>query len=170
MGFIKWVKNKVNKFKNSKIGRGLIKVGKGVGKGVKWLWKNGLKVANTINQTPLGGVLNGLTKGAWGIGVNTANTVDGIVGDVGKNVKGFIEGAKDLAKPDGDKAATITDMYNAGKGAAEGIGAIGDIGKQFVNRPAVLRPISGIRKPIPINKPVLTVNPRPAPVVKALIP
>ena len=136
MGLIKWIKKGINKFKNSKFGKGVIKVAKGVGKGVKWFWKNGLKIANAVNQSPLGGVLNGMTKGAFGVGLNLANTADSIGGQVGENIKGFVKGAEDLVKPGGDKTAALTQMHDTGQELAGNVSKISGLFNRFKNMPA----------------------------------
>ena len=127
MGLIKWIKKGINKFKNSKFGKGVINVAKGIGKGIKKVWKTGLGIANALNKTPIGGVLNGVTKGAFGAGLNIANKIDSIGGQVGENMRGFVRGAEDLVKPGGDKTAALTQMHDTGQ-------KIAGVGRKLLDR------------------------------------
>ena len=188
MGLIKWVKDKWNKFKNTKFGRGLVKIGKGigkvvkgVGKGIGKVWKTGLGIANAVNKSPLGGVLNGLTKGAFGAGVGIANTLDNIGGQVGQHVRGFVKGAEELTRPGTDKTATLHQMVDSGKAAAGGFSKIRDMMAGLSDKAAATRNIilDGRLKrtavmPRPglavLPKPGLAIAPKAPPPVRQLIP
>ena len=173
MGLIKWVKDKWNKFKNTKFGRGLVKVGKGIGKVVKGVgkvvgkvWKTGLGIANAVNKSPLGGVLNGLTKGAFGAGVGVANTLDNIGGQVGQHVRGFVKGAEELTRPGTDKTATLHQMVDSGKeiinGGREGMNAFKMIGGKAGLSPKYRTAV--------MPRPGLAIAPKAPPPVRTLIP
>ena len=180
MGLIKWVKDKWNKFKNTKFGRGLVKIGKGVGKVVKGVgkvvgkvWKTGLGIANAVNKSPLGGVLNGLTKGAFGAGVGVANTVDNIGGKVGEHIKGFVKGAEELTRPGTDKTATLHQMVDSGKGAVGGISKMRDAFAELSNKAGALRNniLDGrLKRTAVMPRPGLAIAPKAPPPVRTLIP
>ena len=173
MGLIKWVKDKWNKFKNTKIGRGIVKVVKGVGKGIGKVWKTGLGIANAVNKSPLGGVLNGLTKGAFGAGVGIANTIDNTIGtigniggQVGQHIKGFVKGAEELTRPGTDKTATLHQMVDSGKeiinGGREGMNAFKMIGGKAGLSPKYRTAV--------MPRPGLAIAPKAPPPVRTLIP
>ena len=173
MGLIKWVKDKWNKFKNTKFGKGLVKVVKGVGKGIGKVWKTGLGIANTVNKSPLGGVLNGLTKGAFGAGVGVANTIDNTIGtigniggQVGQHIKGFVKGAEELTRPGTDKTATLHQMVDSGKEiinkGREGMNAFKMIGGKAGLSPKYRTAV--------MPRPGLAIAPKAPPPVRTLIP
>ena len=173
MGLIKWVKDKWNKFKNTKIGRGIVKVVKGVGKGIGKVWKTGLGIANAVNKSPLGGVLNGLTKGAFGAGVGIANTIDNTIGtigniggQVGQHIKGFVKGAEELTRPGTDKTATLHQMVDSGKEiinkGREGMNAFKMIGGKAGLSPKYRTAV--------MPRPGLAIAPKAPPPVRTLIP
>ena len=173
MGLIKWVKDKWNKFKNTKIGRGIVKVVKGVGKGIGKVWKTGLGIANAVNKSPLGGVLNGLTKGAFGAGVGVANTIDNTIGTIGNiggqvagNVKNLIKGAEELTRPGTDKTATLHQMVDSGKeiinAGREGMNAFKMIGGKAGLSPKYRTAV--------MPRPGLAIAPKAPPPVRQLIP
>ena len=187
MGLIKWVKDKWNKFKNTKFGRGLVKVGKGIGKVVKGVgkvvgkvWKTGLGIANAVNKSPLGGVLNGLTKGAFGAGVGVANTIDNTIGTIGNiggqvagNVKNLIKGAEELTRPGTDKTATLHQMVDSGKAAAGGISKMRDAWAKFGDKAAAMRNniLDGrLKRTAVMPRPGLAIAPKAPPPVRQLIP
>ena len=180
MGLIKWVKDKWNKFKNTKFGRGLVKVVKGVGKGIGKVWKTGLGIANAVNKSPLGGVLNGLTKGAFGAGVGVANTIDNTIGtigniggQVGQHIKGFVKGAEELTRPGTDKTATLHQMVDSGKDAVGGISKMRDAFAELSNKAGALRNniLDGrLKRTAVMPRPGLAIAPKAPPPVRQLIP